>query len=442
MNSLKQREAFAPLLFASLALVACSDSDSGTTQPGVQTQPIVTRLSSLGLTTLVTAIDAAGLTNTLNGPGTFTLFAPTNDAFNALPAGTLQFLLDPANQAALVDVLTYHALSGSVNSAAAAGLASAMSVQGDDVLIDAVGGELYINDARVTMADVAATNGVIHVIDAVLTPPATVVETLQARGFNTLVAAVGAAGLTGALNGGMFTVLAPTDAAFAALPAGVLADLLLPQNQAQLVSILQFHLIPGAQKATELVGAGERASAEGPLQFFGLGAAGATVGTTAIERFNLPATDGLIHVVSDVLLPQGDIVERAVALNFGTLAQLVTDAGLVPTLQGTGPFTVFAPTDAAFAALPTATLTALMDPVNIAALQQVLTYHVVPGALQASEVIGATSLNTVEGSAITVDASSGVVLNGASNVITTDVFADNGVIHAIDTVLIPPGFNL
>lgn len=427
------------LLGAALALAGCSDSDSDPA-PAPPNPTIVDRLGSLGLTTLATAVEAAGLTGTLDGPGTFTLFAPTNDAFAALPAGTLAFLLDPLNQAILVDVLTYHALGSTVNSTTAAGLTTAMTLQGDDLLIDAVGTDLYLNDARVTTPDLSASNGIIHVIDAVLTPPVSVIETLEARGLTTLVTAIDAAGLTGAVNGGMFTVFAPTEAAFAALPMGVLDDLLMPANQAQLVSLLQFHLIAGAQKASELVTAGERASVEGPLQFFALGVDGATVGTTPIERFNVPATDGIVHVVSEVLMPVGDVVERAVELNFATLAQLLTDASLVATLQGTGPLTVFAPTDAAFAALSPATLAALQDPANVAELQRVLTYHVVPGALQASEVVAVSSLVSVEGSTIAVDATSGVVLNGTSNVITTDVFADNGVIHAIDSVLIPPGF--
>jgi len=438
---MRHLQTLAPLALAAL-LVGCSDDDSNSNNPGANVPTIVGRLQGLGLTTLATAIQAGGLTATLNGPGPFTLFAPTDAAFAALPPATLQFLLEPANQAVLADVLQYHVLAGRVNSTTAAGLSSATAVQGDTLLIDAVGGALYLNDARVTNADVNASNGVIHVIDAVLTPPATVAETLTARGFSTLVTAVDAAGLTGALNGGMFTVLAPTDAAFAALPAGTLATLLEPANQAQLISVLQYHLIPGTQKASELLSAGERASAEGPLQFFGLGTGGATVGTTPITRFNLPATDGIIHTVSEVLLAPGDVVDRAVALGFNTLAQLLTSANLVTALQGTGPFTVFAPTDAAFAALPPATLTALQDPANLAALQQVLTYHVVPGALQASEVIAASSLATLEGSNIAIDATAGVVLNGSSTVTQTNVFADNGVIHVIDTVLIPPGFQL
>lgn len=439
----RRRKRAAALAVLTALLAGCSDDDSNNSNPGAsQPQTIVNRLNGLGLTTLATAIDAADLEATLNGPGPFTLFAPTNAAFAALPAGTLQTLLQPANQAALQDLLRYHVLAGNVSSATAVGLPGATTVQGGELIIDSVGGGLYLNDARVTTADVAATNGVIHVIDAVLTPPVSVADTLEARGFTTLLAAIDAAGLTGALNGGNFTVLAPTEAAFAALPAGALNDLLLPQNQAQLISLLQFHLIPGPQKATTLVSAGERESLEGPLQFFGLGPSGATVSGAAIERFNVPATDGLVHVVAEVLIAPGDVVEQAIALQFDTLAQLLTDASLVATLQGTGPFTVFAPTDAAFAALPATTLAFLTDPANVATLQQVLTYHVVPGALQASEVVAATSLTSVQGGAISVDASNGVVLNGGSTVIATDVFAANGVIHAIDAVLVPPGVSL
>ena len=131
------------------------------------------------------------------------------------------------------------------------------------------------------------------------------------------------------------------------------------------------------------------------------------------------------------------IVEVAVGAGFNTLVAAVEAAGLVETLQSEGPFTVFAPTDEAFAALPEGVLDGLLaDP---AALAEVLTYHVVSGKVLAADVVGLETATTVQGEDIAIAVVDGtVVLNGSSNVVTTDVMASNGVIHVIDAVILPP----
>lgn len=133
-----------------------------------------------------------------------------------------------------------------------------------------------------------------------------------------------------------------------------------------------------------------------------------------------------------------DIVDTAVAAgSFNTLAQALTAAGLVETLKGPGPFTVLAPTDAAFAALPAGTLDSLLA--NPDQLRAILTYHVIAGNHPASEVVTMTSAATVNGANVAIDASSGSVrLNGSATVTTADVQASNGIIHVIDAVLLPP----
>jgi uncharacterized surface protein with fasciclin (FAS1) repeats len=130
-----------------------------------------------------------------------------------------------------------------------------------------------------------------------------------------------------------------------------------------------------------------------------------------------------------------DIVDTAVAAgSFQTLATALTAAGLVDTLKGDGPFTVFAPTDEAFAKLPAGTVEALLA--DKAKLTQVLTYHVVAGKVTAADVVKLSSATTVQGGALVIDAAQGVKVNGA-NVVKADVMASNGVIHVIDTVLLP-----
>jgi len=130
-----------------------------------------------------------------------------------------------------------------------------------------------------------------------------------------------------------------------------------------------------------------------------------------------------------------DIVDTAIAAgSFNTLVAAVTAAGLVETLKGTGPFTVFAPTDEAFAKLPAGTVEALLA--DIPKLTAILTYHVVAGKVTAGQVVELTEAKTVQGSMVKVDAKNGVMINNAK-VVTADVMASNGVIHVIDTVLLP-----
>jgi uncharacterized surface protein with fasciclin (FAS1) repeats len=134
-----------------------------------------------------------------------------------------------------------------------------------------------------------------------------------------------------------------------------------------------------------------------------------------------------------------DIVDTAVANgNFTTLAAALEAAGLVDTLKGEGPFTVFAPTDDAFAKLPEGTIATLLEPANKDQLTAILTYHVVPGEVTAAQVAGTTEAETVNGKMLTIDASGGTVMVNNATVTTADVMATNGVIHVIDTVLLPP----
>jgi uncharacterized surface protein with fasciclin (FAS1) repeats len=121
--------------------------------------------------TLAAALQAAGLVDTLKGAGPFTVFAPTDEAFSKLPAGTVENLLKPENKDKLVAVLTYHVVPGKVTSKEVVGLKEAATVQGAKIKIAVVDGKVKINDATVTTADVEASNGVIHVIDSVILPP-------------------------------------------------------------------------------------------------------------------------------------------------------------------------------------------------------------------------------------------------------------------------------
>ena len=171
---------------------------------------------------------------------------------------------------------------------------------------------------------------------------------------------------------------------------------------------------------------------------------GAITALTLAAALTLSACGSDSETATDSMTEQasvGTIVDVAVgAGNFSTLVAAVTAADLVETLSGTGPFTVFAPTDEAFAALPAGVLDALLLPENKAVLAQILTYHVVSGTVMAADVTDG-DVATVEGSNITLSTASGVTVNGA-NVVAADVLASNGVIHAIDAVILPPGVDV
>lgn len=132
-----------------------------------------------------------------------------------------------------------------------------------------------------------------------------------------------------------------------------------------------------------------------------------------------------------------DIVDTAVSAKFNTLVAAVKAAGLVDTLKGAGPFTVFAPTDAAFAKLPAGTLDSLLKPENKGKLQEILKYHVVPGRVMAADVVKLNSATTVQGQNVSIKAGGGGVMVDNARVVKTDVVASNGVIHVIDSVILP-----
>ncbi|WP_322509943.1 fasciclin domain-containing protein, partial [Anaerolinea sp.] len=391
--------------------------------------------------TLVAAVQAAGLVDTLKGEGPFTVFAPTDDAFAKLPAGTLDELLKPENKQKLVDILTYHVVAGKVMAADVTKLSEAETLLGTPVMINVNGNMVKINDSNVVITDVEASNGVIHVIDSVLLPPADVVDSALAdERFSTLATAIKAAGLVDTLKGnGPFTVLAPTNEAFAKLPAGTLDELLKPENKDTLIKILTYHVIPGRYNSKALAGQTEVATVEGNTVEIQSQGSTLKVNDASVIVADVLARNGIIHAIDTVILPPKDIVDTAVENgSFNTLAAALQAAGLVDTLKGKGPFTVFAPTDEAFAKLPAGTVDNLLKPENKDLLVKILTYHVIPGKVKAAEVVKASELKTVQGFPVQIRTEGGKVFVDNAQVVLTDVRASNGIIHVIDTVILPP----
>jgi len=262
----------------------------------------------------------------------------------------------------------------------------------------------------------------------------TIVETaIEAGSFKTLVKAVQAAGLVEVLNGpGPFTVFAPTDEAFAEIPEETLNALLMDKEK--LASVLTYHVVKGRLLAAQVLRKNSLITLQGgALSVDAMD--GVKIDGARIIATDISCSNGKIHVIDKVLMPK-NIVETAIGAGiFNTLVTAVQAADLVDVLSGPGPFTVFAPTDSAFAKVPAPTLNALLADKD--ALSDVLTYHVVPGKLMANDVISMGMVKTVQGSEITVnDDCAGVMLDDAL-VVKTNIVTSNGVIHVIDTVLLP-----
>merc|ERR1711907_501182 len=208
------------------------------------------------LSTLMAALKAGNLIKALSGTGPFTVFAPTNEAFAKLPKATLNHLLDPKNIKELDAILEYHVLSGvAVSKADLKSEQKVKTLEGQDVEIKATRGEVLVNQARVTTADVAASNGIVHIIDSVLMIPKPNIVQLAERtaDLSILVSAVVAGDLADTLSSaGKFTVFAPTNEAFKALPAGTLTSLMKPANKAKLIDILKYHVLPEQVLSTQL----------------------------------------------------------------------------------------------------------------------------------------------------------------------------------------------
>lgn len=276
--------------------------------------------------------------------------------------------------------------------------------------------------------------------------PATVVDLAVGAGnFKTLVTAVQKAGLDKALAGkGPFTVFAPTDAAFAAVDPKTLAALLLPENKDQLVAVLKYHVVAGSMPASKVVGQKELATLQGSALTVVVDGDKVTIGGAKITATDLMAGNGVVHVIDRVLMPPkgpaiaDNIVAAADAAGtFKTLLRAAVAAGLAETLTKDGPFTVFAPNDAAFAKIDPHALADLLKPENKQKLAAVLKYHVVAGKVLAAEAKKLTKAKTLADKELAIELRGDSLFVGGAKVIATDVLAKNGVVHVIDTVLMP-----
>ena len=417
------------LMASTLPLPASADS----------TQDIPANAAATGIhDSLVAALTHADLVTTLQGTGPFTVFAPTDTAF-AEAGIDLSTFDTPEENATLTSILLHHVVSGEVPSSALSNGMFATTVNGDRVQFGVDANGVTVSNANVTMPDVQASNGIIHVIDKVLMPPVDIPSTAQSTGIHdSLVAAVIQAELLATLQGpGPFTVFAPTDQAFA--DAGIdLADFTTSEGKATLSDILLYHVVSADVPAANVTECMTADAANGqPLSFTVAG--GVMVNDANVVLTDVISTNGLIHVIDKVLMPTdtpNDIPRTAQCTGLhNSLVAGVIQAELLETLQGDGPFTVFAPTDQAFADAGI-DLAALDTPEGKATLSDILLYHVVEGDVPAANITECMTANAANGQPLAFTVTGGVMVNDAS-VTLPDVPTSNGIIHVIDKVLTP-----
>ena len=325
---------------------------------------------------LVAALTHVDLVTTLQGSGPFTVFAPTDQAFTDAGIDLANFQTQEEKDT-LTQILLFHVFDGSVPASAVTDGMMAEMINGDKIAFTNDGTTVTVGGATVTQADVAASNGIIHVIDKVLMPPTDIPTTASGTGIhNTLVNAVVDAGLLSTLEGeGPFTVFAPTDQAFTDL--GVDLSTL---SQSELSDILLYHVVGAEVPASAVTDCMSADAANTQPLSFTVGESGVMVNDANVIMTDVISSNGLIHVIDKVLMPTDtprDIPRTAQCTGeHNSLVAAVIQAELLTTLQGDGPFTVFAPTDQAFTDAGI-DLAALDTPEGKEALEDILLYHVV-----------------------------------------------------------------
>lgn len=443
-------------------LVACSDDDDDA--PAAPTQNIVALAqSNPNLSSLVAALTKyPDLVTTLSGTSTsFTVFAPTNTAFENLLEAIGQEDINDIPEDVLRNVLEYHVLAGSKVLSTQLTAGDIEMVNGEDITVSLTGGVRLNGSVNVSTADVQATNGVVHVVDAVLVPPSIlpIVGTIVApayfnKDFTTLVAAVVQADLLETLldADASYTLFAPTNDAFAA--AGI--DALPPDTEegnATLTSILLYHVLGDEILSANLPESANNSPVEvttlgGKFYLTNKGTGVFINGSTEVIATDIEASNGVVHVIDRTLTPPSDnIAEVATAAGFTQLVAAVAkfDDLLAAVQNDAAALTVFAPTDAAFEALydaqEVADLDALVTKLGAANVKKVLLHHLVGAKVFSSDLVsgdvGTQNGDNVNINLTTLSITSSGNTSADLNAESLNILATNGVIHVIDAVLIP-----
>lgn len=387
--------------------------------------------------TLVSAVVGAGLAGTLSdASGTFTVFAPTDDAFATLGTDV------PSD---LTPILLYHVLGSPVFSdEISSGIVSSLNAADPEIVVEVSDMGVMLNgSAKVIATDIVGTNGVIHVIDQVIIPinnGSILDAAMGIDDFSSLVAALAKSNLASTfMMEGAYTVFAPTNDAFAVFIESIgvsFEDL----TAADLIPILTYHVIGSkvmsADVSTGYVSTLYATIDEQPVTLFVEVDGGVMLnGSVSVTAADVETSNGVIHVIDGVLVPTS-VVDIAINnSNFTQLVQAVVKAGLVETLSADGPFTIFAPTDEAFAQLFSDLGVSGIEEISAETLIPILQYHVVAGNVLSTDLSDG-DFATLNGS-INISMADSVTINGDSEVSATDIQGTNGVVHVINKVLLP-----
>lgn len=435
------------LLGLTMFSVSCK-KDS--TSSGMATNTITdVAASNSDFSTLVTALKKTGLDVALaNSASSFTVFAPTNAAFAALLTELKVASLNDIPTETLTKVLLYHVKSGKASASqittgyysmlSAGPVADSFLSMYVDMTTTTINGR-----SKITKTDIMADNGVIHVIDKVLLPMSIVDHAIANPTFTSLVAAVSKANLVSALadNTKTYTLFAPNNSAFAALftKLGVtLNDL----TAGTLSPILLYHVLSGYVPAAKVT-AGyfpTLSTAFGKNVVVQVATTSGVLlnNSSKVIATDVVATNGIIHVIDQVLLPPTVVDIALQNSSFSTLVLAVVKADLATALSGAGPFTVFAPTNDAFSALFATLKVSGVEALSKEQLTPILLAHVVSGNIQSGSLSSGVvpTLNSLKSLNVMVG-TGGVTINGNINVIKADVQGKNGVVHVIDKVIVP-----
>ena len=448
-NSIKMTVTSDTMIYANHALVSGADlnADNGVVHSIddvlLSDETVVDVAIDNGFSSLVTAVVTAELVPTLINPfAEFTVFAPSNAAFTDLADNLntdINGLLELSN---LADILTYHVLGSEVDAASITNgqVATAVSTTNTLKLTKTAGGDVYVNQAMVTLADVSADNGIVHALDAVVLPSETVVDVALDNGFSTLATAVITAELLPALTDPFaeLTVFAPTNDAFDNVVAELGTDIPGLLALSNLADILTYHVL-GSEVASSAINNGDivdALSTTNTLKLSATAGGDVYVNQAMVTMADISADNGVVHVLDAVVLPNETVVDVAIDNGFTTLTTAVITAELLSTLSDPfAEYTVFAPTNDAFDSLAVTLGTDLAGILALPNLSDILLYHVVSGTVL-STGLTAGDVPTLNGLSVTVDLTTGVMINDAT-VTLADVTADNGVVHVIDGVLLP-----
>ena len=450
-------------IMTAMVLVFSSCSEDEPTPPDNQPTQTIVEIAAdePSLSILVEALTLyPDLVELLNSEGTNTVFAPNNDAFVAFLGVIGQSGLADIPADVLRSVLEYHVITtGAIASTDLSDGQTAATANGEDVTVAINDDGVFISNSEVISADIEASNGIIHIMKDVMVPPSIlpIVGTIVAPAyfnvnFTTLIAAVSAADpsilellLSQGPGGNGLTLFAPTNEAFIAAGITELPD------QATLDAVLAYHVIDGTIMAAGLPettpAAPAKIEAIGGDFFLSNKGTGVFInGSTQVTATDIEGSNGVVHVIDRTLIPPSQtVVEIAVALSqadpaeFTTLVALLTDpaqAGVLEAISGDGPYTIFAPTDAAFAAISDVTGTLTDEQISA-----VLAYHVVAAQVYSTDLVDGLMPETLNPQTITINVGDAVTISDSTDedatVIDVNVNGTNGVIHVIDKVLIP-----